>query len=100
MAKKSVIERENKRRLFNKKYISVRKFLKEKIKSSKTLEEKLFFNFQLQKLPNSSSSSKLHNRCLVTGRSRGYFRMFGLSRHVLRNMAHYGLLPGVTKSSW
>nr|AEW13020.1 ribosomal protein S14 [Strombomonas acuminata] len=100
MAKKSIVERENKRRLSNQKYVSVRKFLKDKVKSSKTLEEKLFYNFQLQKLPNKSSASKLHNRCLVTGRSRGYFRMFGLSRHVLRSMAHYGLLPGVTKSSW
>jgi small subunit ribosomal protein S14 len=45
-------------------------------------------------------SYSFHNRCLVTGRSRGYYRMFGLSRHVIRDMSHYGLLPGVTKSSW
>jgi hypothetical protein len=59
MAKKSVIERENKRRISNAKYISLRKFLKGKVKSSKSLEEKLFYNFQLQKLPKISSSSML-----------------------------------------
>ena len=42
----------------------------------------------------------MRNRCFVTGRSRGFFRVFGLSRHVFREMAHYGLLPGVVKSSW
>ena len=42
----------------------------------------------------------IRNRCLITGRSRSYYRMFGLSRHLLRDMSHYGLLPGVTKSSW
>jgi small subunit ribosomal protein S14 len=41
-----------------------------------------------------------HNRCMVTGRPKGYYRFFGLSRHVLREMAHDGVLPGVTKSSW
>ena len=40
------------------------------------------------------------NRCNITGRGRGYYRLFGLSRHALRDMAHYGLLPGVTKASW
>lgn len=44
--------------------------------------------------------NSFRNRCLVTGRSRGYYRMFGLSRHVIRDMSHYGLLPGITKSSW
>ncbi len=42
----------------------------------------------------------IRNRCTITGRGRGYYRMFGLSRHVLRDMSHYGLLPGVKKSSW
>lgn len=54
----------------------------------------------LQKLPKNSSRSRLHNRCIVTGRPKGYYRFFGLSRHVLREMAHEGFLPGVTKSSW
>jgi len=42
----------------------------------------------------------MRNRCCVTGRGRGYYRFFGLSRHVLRTMSHNGLLPGITKSSW
>jgi small subunit ribosomal protein S14 len=54
----------------------------------------------LDKLPKNSSSVRLHNRCLITGRPKGYYRDFGLSRHVLREMAHQGLLPGVQKSSW
>ena len=54
----------------------------------------------LQKLPKNASPVRLHNRCLVTGRPQGYFRDFGLSRHVLREMAHEGLLPGVRKASW
>jgi small subunit ribosomal protein S14 len=54
----------------------------------------------LQKLPRNSSSTRLHNRCMQTGRPRGFYRDFGLSRHNLREMAHKGLLPGVTKASW
>jgi ribosomal protein S14 len=50
---------------------------------------------KLQELPRNSSRVRLHNRCLVTGRPKGYSRDFGLSRHVLREMAHQGLLPGV-----
>nr|UXD06471.1 ribosomal protein S14 [Eutreptiella sp. CCMP1594] len=60
----------------------------------------MYYQRMLQKLPKNSSRSRLHNRCIVTGRPKGYYRFFGLSRHVLREMAHEGLLPGVTKSSW
>nr|YP_009540993.1 ribosomal protein S14 [Discoplastis spathirhyncha]AYQ93501.1 ribosomal protein S14 [Discoplastis spathirhyncha] len=100
MAKKSLIEREKKRNFLSKKYSSLRNFLRTKIKNTQVLEEKLFYYSQLQKLPRNSSPSRLHNRCLVTGRSRGYYSFFGLSRHILREMAHNGILPGVTKSSW
>ena len=55
---------------------------------------------QLQQLPRNSAPVRLHNRCRVTGRPRGYFRDFGLSRHVLREYALQGLLPGVVKASW
>nr|YP_007517043.1 ribosomal protein S14 [Euglena viridis]AEY70815.1 ribosomal protein S14 [Euglena viridis] len=100
MAKKSVVEREKKRRILSKKYYFLRISLKNKIKEAGSLEQKLFYHSLLQKLPRNSSLSRLHNRCFVTGRARGYYRIFGLSRHVLRDMSHYGLLPGVTKSSW
>jgi len=100
MAKKSMVRRERKRQELSKKYESIRNSIKYNIKESVTFEEKLNYNFRLQKLPRDSSAVRLHNRCLVTGRPRGYYRFFGLSRNVLREMAHNGLLPGVTKSSW
>ena len=54
----------------------------------------------LQKLPKNSSKVRLHNRCQLTGRPRGYIRQFGISRVVFREMALDGKIPGVTKSSW
>lgn len=100
MAKKSMIQREIKRIKLNKRYQTKRQKIKSLIKTAMTFEEKLDLQNQLQKLPINSSSVRLRNRCWMTGRSRGYYRDFGLSRHVLREMAHDCLLPGVTKSSW
>lgn len=54
----------------------------------------------LQKLPKNSSRVRLHNRCLITGRPKGYMRQFGISRVTFREMANKGLIPGVTKASW
>ena len=54
----------------------------------------------LAKLPRDASPTRLKNRCSITGRSHGYMRKFGLSRITFREMAHQGLIPGVTKSSW
>jgi small subunit ribosomal protein S14 len=54
----------------------------------------------LQKLPRNSSPIRLHNRCKLTGRPKGYIRQFGLSRICFREMALAGLIPGVTKASW
>ena len=100
MAKKSMIQRELKRQRLVIKYAEKRENLKKQIKEANFLKEKLALHRKLQQLPKNSSPVRLHNRCLVTGRPKGYFRDFGLSRHVLREMAHEGLLPGVTKSSW
>jgi small subunit ribosomal protein S14 len=100
MAKKSMIQRELKRQRLVMKYAEKRADLKKQIKEANFLKEKLALHRKLQQLPKDSSSVRLHNRCLITGRPKGYFRDFGLSRHVLREMAHEGLLPGVTKSSW
>jgi len=55
---------------------------------------------ELQKLPKNSSSVRLHNRCQLTGRPRGYMRQFGISRVLFREMANQGLIPGVSKASW
>ena len=100
MAKKSMIAREHKRQVLVQKYAAKRKQLKLAIQEATTLEERAVFIKKLQELPRDSAAVRLHNRCLVTGRPRGFFRQFGLSRHVLREMAHEGLLPGVTKASW
>ena len=60
----------------------------------------LILQKKLQKLPVDSSKVRLRNRCWKTGRSRGFYKDFGLSRHVIREMTHEGLLPGVIKASW
>ncbi len=54
----------------------------------------------LQKLPKNSAKVRLHNRCKLTGRPRGYIRTFGISRNIFRDMALFGLIPGVRKASW
>jgi small subunit ribosomal protein S14 len=101
MAKKSMIQRELKRQKLVMKYAVKREALKKQINSETTsLKNRLILHRKLQELPRNSSSVRLHNRCLVTGRPKGFYRDFGLSRHVLREMAHQGLLPGVQKASW
>jgi small subunit ribosomal protein S14 len=100
MAKKSMIEREKKRAHLVEKYVAKRAELKEQFRTASSPVEKLEIHRQLQQLPRNSAPSRKRNRCWVTGRSRGYYRDFGLSRNVMREWAHEGLLPGVVKSSW
>lgn len=100
MAKKSMIEREKKRQQTVAKYAPKRAALKEQLAQATSQQAKVNLHRQVQQLPRNSAPNRLRNRCWVTGRSRGYYRDFGLSRHVFREMAHQGLLPGVTKSSW
>jgi small subunit ribosomal protein S14 len=100
MAKKSMIEREKKRAKLVAKYAAKRVELKEQFRQATDPLEKLEIHRKLQKLPRNSAPSRKHNRCWLTGRSRGYYRDFGLSRNVIREWAHEGLLPGVVKSSW
>lgn len=95
-----MIQRELKRQSLVMKYAKKRETLKKQIKETASLKEKLVLHRKLQDLPRDSSRVRLHNRCMVTGRPKGYSRDFGLSRHVLREMAHQGLLPGVQKASW
>ena len=89
MAKESMKARERKREAMVKKYAAKRKALKE----ANDYEG-------LQKLPKDASPVRLHNRCKITGRPRGYMRQFGLSRVMFREMANQGLIPGVKKASW
>ncbi|XHX80164.1 MAG: 30S ribosomal protein S14 [Stenomitos frigidus ULC029] len=100
MAKKSMIERENKRKKLVAKYADKRADLQEQFAAATSQQQKLTIHRQIQQLPRNSAPTRVRNRCWVTGRSRGFYRDFGLSRHVLREMAHQGLLPGVVKSSW
>ena len=89
MARKCMIGREERRRKLAEKYAETRKTLKAE------------GNYvALAKLPRDSCPSRQRNRCALTGRSRGYYRKFGLSRIMLRKYALRGDLPGVTKSSW
>jgi len=89
MARKSIIAREAKRRKVVEKYAEIRKELKAK------------GDYEgLQKLPRNASPVRLKNRCTMTGRSRGYYRKFGISRLVFREMALKGEIPGIKKSSW
>lgn len=100
MAKKGMIEREKKRQALVAKYAHKREALKEQLAQATSQQARVNLHRQLQQLPRNSARNRLRNRCWATGRSRGYYRDFGLSRHVVREMAHEGLLPGVTKSSW
>ena len=95
-----MIEREKKRARLVAKYAAKRADLKEQFRKAEDPQEKLEIHRQIQQLPRNSAPSRKRNRCWVTGRSRGYYRDFGLSRNVLREWAHEGLLPGVVKSSW
>nr|YP_010537711.1 ribosomal protein S14 [Tenuicylindrus belgicus]UYC31628.1 ribosomal protein S14 [Tenuicylindrus belgicus] len=100
MAKKSMIQREIKRIKLVNKYAAKRASLLEQYKNSTSFDSKLEIHSKIQKLPTNSAKVRVRNRCWKTGRPRGYYRDFGVSRHVLREMAHQCLLPGVKKSSW
>ena len=95
-----MIQREYKRERLIAKHAKKRESLKEDLKNVSSFQERLTLYKKFEKIPRNSSPSRHRNRCWVTGRSRGYYKDFGLSRHVLREMANEGLLPGLTKSSW
>lgn len=100
MAKKSMIERERRRQRLVDQYAEKRETLLEQFRTATSQQEKLTIHRQIQQLPRNSAPSRLRNRCWATGRPRGFYRDFGLSRNMLREMAHKGLLPGVVKASW
>lgn len=101
MAKTSSIETNDRRLRLIQKYAQKRKELKAKILDPKTSDEEFFAaQRKLALLPRNSSPVRYRHRCSVTGRSRGYYRKFGVSRIVLREFALKGLLPGVVKASW
>lgn len=101
MARKASIEKNNKRKAMAKKYFAHRKDLREKAVDMKLSEdERILARKKLQDLPRDTSPNRVITRCEITGRPRGNYRKFGLSRMAFRALALDGKLPGVTKASW
>ena len=100
MAKKSMIERDKKRMKLYNKYKYKRENLLLKWKHKKTYNNRVDVQKSLEQLPRNSAKIRIRNRCWKTGRSHGFYRNFGICRHVLREMAHQGVIPGLIKASW
>lgn len=101
MAKKSSIEKNNRRKRMAQRYAAKRKALKATIQNPKTSNaDRAAAQIALQRLPRNASPQRIRNRCEMTGRSRGYLREFGLSRIALRELALEGKIPGLRKASW
>lgn len=101
MAKASSVNRNLKRRKLAKQFAGKRAVLKATIKNREIApEERFAAMLKLADLPRNSAPTRIRNRCALTGRPRGNFRKFNLSRNALRLLASRGQLPGVTKSSW
>ncbi len=100
MAKLALINKQKKREKLVAQYAKKRAAEKAKMSVNASPDERIEAMKKLAKLPRNANPTRLHNRCAVTGRSRGYFRMFGLCRQQFRTLASEGKLPGVRKSSW
>src|ERR1700728_2201092 len=101
MAKKSSIEKNNRRRRLAKQY-SGRSARSKAIRQEKTkpVEDRFAATLKLAELPRNSSATRIRNRCEITGRPRGFYRKHKLSRIALRDLGSKGLIPGLVKSSW
>ena len=101
MAKQSSIQKNNDRKEKSTRYWKYRKLLRERAIDPKiSIEDRIEARTKLEKLPRDTSPLRVVNRCLLTGRPRGNYRKFGLSRIAFRQLALDGKLPGVTKASW
>ena len=101
MAKTSSIEKNNKRTRLSKQLAPKRAKLKATVMNqSLSLEERFKAQLKLAALPRNSAENRVHNRCEVTGRPRGYYRKLKMSRIALRELGSLGLIPGLVKSSW
>lgn len=101
MAKLSSIKRNEKRKRMAKKYAA--KYAKLKATANdKSLDdgERLIARLKMAEIPRNANPTRIRNRCELSGRPRGYYRKFKLSRIALRDLANKGMIPGVTKSSW
>lgn len=101
MAKKSSVEKNNRRKRLVERNWEKRTALKEKARDPNVSdEEKMKAREDLNKMPRNTSPIRVRNRCALTGRSRGFMRRFKISRLSFRELASHGLIPGITKSSW
>lgn len=101
MVKKCIIEREKKRYKLFLKYFEKFEKLKNIVKNN-NFDSLDYYNalIKISKIPRNANSVRKRNRCFITGRGRGFFRLFGLSRFSIRNLAFKGRIPGILKSSW
>lgn len=95
-----MIQREVKRARLIARHETKRENLKQELSEADSFTTRLALYKKFERIPRNAAPSRHRNRCWVTGRSRGFYKDFGLSRHVLREMAHEGLIPGLQKSSW
>jgi small subunit ribosomal protein S14 len=101
MARKAMIVKDEKRKVLVKKYLNIRKDLRETAVNMKLSQEvRDEARVKLNKLPKNSAAARIRKRCANTGRARGFLNKFGLNRMEFRRLAHIGLIPGVTKASW
>ncbi|MDF1719985.1 MAG: 30S ribosomal protein S14 [Minwuia sp.] len=101
MAKKSSVEKDKGRRKLVAKYAAKRETLRLMAKDdSLSQEERFAARLKLAELPRNSAATRVHNRCGITGRPRGYYRKFNMSRIALRELGSAGQIPGLVKSSW
>ena len=101
MAKKSQIHRDRRRKALIAKHAATRAELRRKLNDANTsIEEKIQVQEAFAKLPRNSCPTRLNRRCEISGRSKSYYKKFGISRIALRELALRGQLPGVRKSSW
>ena len=101
MAKTSSIEKNNRRKKLTKQFAGKRAKLKAITQDQAVpMEQRFAAQLKLAALPRNSAPSRVHNRCELTGRPRGYYRKLKLSRIALRQLGNLGLIPGMVKSSW
>jgi small subunit ribosomal protein S14 len=100
MAKLALINKQAQRKKLVAKYAKKRDSLKAKMSVNFTPDERMDAMKKMAKLPRNANKTRLHNRCSITGRARGFMSFFGLCRQQVRTLASEGKLPGVRKSSW
>jgi small subunit ribosomal protein S14 len=101
MARLALTVKNGKRKKISEKQIKQRIELRKKVRDEKLSEEERFqAQMKLRSLPRNGCENRVRNRCELTGRARGYYRAFGLSRIKFRELALQGMIPGITKSSW